>query len=815
MLTQPDDNAVGTIEEAIVLDDAASGMAFSSDADAGRTRADLEASASGDDALPSEADADHVSEPDATQRATAANASTETGLREQLSAEPASQSSSHPLHASEPNHAASSDTPDGHLSRILGYGSPDGLLTGPTATSSPTTAEPTTQSTTVAPTSSPDTTEVTAKPTTAAEPTTTAKPTTAKPTTTAEPATTVTTAAEQAAPANSDADASTSKGQNNGRRNGQDNGRKVGQNKDQSGSSPTVAAKPERPGKTKKPSTTEAVVNNPLRQEPTTTESSPATSGEPATTTTMLVAAASTTTTTVGTTVSSTTVQDVVTTLSTLVTTTLLEEIATTTQQSTSSSSTTSSSTTASPTTASTSQPPTTSPTTAPPTTSNGGSNAPSNGGTGNGTCSPGAGAGVFRTSGTDILDPCGNQFVGGGFNAAYNMFDFPYVYQGTDNGVFDVWLNDSSNGGYFPGGGVSSGQVWDPTSSSHVDLPDRYYAINGAATPNVAQPNNHWNQRFVRVNLVSQGEGGSPTVSETLTAAIPDVYEGINYGVVQMIEAHDLTGQNITATGAWNDPGSSFSGSFGNVVRFVDGLVDEFGVGNAGGANARQEGYVWFNPTNEPWGNSHVNGCPPGAFFDTQTFWIERIRNHHSAENIIVIDASEWGQDLRAMAKGCYDSWWQSLKSHSSGDLTRNLVLSWHAYGSRIDGGYEAYTYSSMDADLAAATAKFPLLVGEYGEPAGTGVDFAGPYQWNQAAVSLLLTDNSGPALADKYDLLMGVWHATGDSSYGHIFKIVRGPSAQTLDGKATPFWDIQSANDPRLENLGRHHWNYSHRNG
>ncbi len=799
VLTQPENQASLTTEEAVVLDDAASGLAFATDTE--RSRADL-ALAKGAELEPSD-EIDGSDDEATSDRARPQGESDTSGGSDQTMA--VQGSTAHPTQSFPAQPDYQTGTTDGHLSQVIDFGGLSGLSTaGVTQPNEPTASKPTT--TTAKPTT---TAEPTAKPTTTASSTTapsTTAPSTTAPSTTAPSTTAPSTTADgsESQPSTS-AQTERSVAQRDGNKTnnktnkgqGDNNGKKTGQSED--------GDKPKK--------------NKPVAGKPTTTGLAAKESKEPATTTTVLATAAATTTTTMSTTISSTTVQDVVTTLSTLATTTLVEQLTTSPSTSalpsTSSTSTAdASSSTTSTTTSTTNSTTTTSPSTTtstPPSSSTSGSG----GGSSGGSCSPGSAGGVFRTSGTDILNPCGRLFVGGGFNVAYNMFDYPYVYQGTDNGVFDVWLTDPGNGGYYPGGGVSSGRVWDPTSGSQVDLPDRYYAVNGSATPGVSQPNDHWNQKFLRVNLVSQGEGGSPNVSDTLATAVPDIYEGINYGVVQMIEAHDLTGQNISATGSWNDTGSSFSGSFGNVVRLIDGLVDEFGVGNSGGGSARQEGYVWFNPTNEPWGNSHVNGCPPAAFFDTQTFWIQRIRNYHNAENVIVIDASEWGQDLRAMAKGCYDSWWQSLKNHSSGDLTRNLVMSWHAYGSRIDGGYEGYTYATMDADLASATAKFPLLVGEYGEPAGSGVNFAGPYEWNQTAVSLLLTDGSGPALADKYDLLMGVWHATGDSSYGHIFKIVRGPSAQTLDGKATPFWDIESGGDSRLENLGRRHWNYSHRNG
>jgi len=446
----------------------------------------------------------------------------------------------------------------------------------------------------------------------------------------------------------------------------------------------------------------------------------------------------------------------------------------------------------------------------------------------------PPGNCGEFTTSGSKIINPCGNEFFGAGMNAAFNLLSGPFVFQGLHNGegpcagAFDIWPGQTNyhNGTEcFPGGGVNTSDVWSPQANGIVTVPDRYYAMNGHLSQNaieagIRQPADHWHQNILRANLVCDGQDGSPGPTDILAVAIPAIQEALDAGMVVSPEVHDLTQDNATPTAAWNAPTNAFSGEFGCVVNLVDGLVDAFKTdGNATGQgnDPVKQGYVWFDPTNEPWDGTSVGGCPGQDYFSTQTFWIERIRNYHNAENIIIINLHNWGQSLNLLANGCYDAWWTSLKNHSSGDLTRNVVLSWHNYGSQH--GVGGYTYAQMDAQLNTVLNTgtpggytYPVTVGEYGVAVVPGAGNAGLHENNKNGFEFMMTNIHGPALADKYNIHPMVWNATGDSGFWVSYKLTRGPAAATNDGLAIPFWDIESGNDSYLEPLGAAHWKLSH---
>lgn len=467
----------------------------------------------------------------------------------------------------------------------------------------------------------------------------------------------------------------------------------------------------------------------------------------------------------------------------------------------------------------------------------------------GGSTPTPPSAAGEFKTDGADILWPNGDVFYGAGMNVAFNVLTgtisgtpvcFPFVFSGFQfngspyDGAFDTAaVSGLSN--VYPGGGVNSSRspntkgttpaIYDSYAGGIIDLEDRYYAINGTVTPWAAAhgrtaPPDHWHQNLIRPTLVSKGSPTPPTTTDIINSAVPSIQEALDAGVVCCPEIHDLTGDNNIPGAAYNAPASSFSGDFGSTVTFWDAIATQFktngsGTG-AGTANARA-GYLWFDPTNEPWNNSAITGgAPPQAYFDTQTFWIKRFRLHHGAENIIVINLSEYGQNLYGVAQGHYDAWWATLQSDPSGDLTRNVVLSWHAYGARGNAqtspAWSVYDYNTMDTDIAAVKAKgYPLVIGEYGMAVG-GAGNAGPHFTNVNAVEYLTTNIHGQPLADKYNLCPTVWHATGDAIGNHYYKLVRGPSLDTNDSLSTPFWRISSGSDTRLELLGQRHWNISH---
>ncbi len=438
-----------------------------------------------------------------------------------------------------------------------------------------------------------------------------------------------------------------------------------------------------------------------------------------------------------------------------------------------------------------------------------------------------------FTTNGSKIINPCGTEFFGVGMNAAFNVLAGPFIFQALDNrpgpcnSAFDIWpgQNNFQNGTEcYPGGGVNTFDVWSPQLNSVTTVPDRYYAMNGTLTQSainagITQPADHWHQNILRANIICEGAPTPPGPSDIIAATIPAIQEALDAGMVVMADMHSTTAQNLTPNAAWNAPTSSFSGKFGCSIEVFDAIVTQFKTdGNATGQgnDPVKQGYVWLEPSNEPWDGAS-GFCPSQDYLNTQTFFIRRIRNYHNAENIIVIDMHNWAQSLNSLAGGCYDSWWTSLKNHPSGDLTRNVVLSWHNYGAQAAGG--SYTYADMDNQLntilntgTPGGYTYPIIVGEYGQAAQPGTGNAGPDQWNRNGFEYMMTNIHGQALADKYNINPIVWNASGDASNWTLYKLTRGPAAATNDGLGIPFWDIESGSDPYLEPMGVAHWNISH---
>ncbi len=426
---------------------------------------------------------------------------------------------------------------------------------------------------------------------------------------------------------------------------------------------------------------------------------------------------------------------------------------------------------------------------------------------------------GAFRTEGSQIINPAGNVFYGAGMNAAINVTtDNPFVFEGADGNEVDIWPglpNETAAVTYYPGGGINSYEKYSPVSTSNLNLPDRYYAMNGtltngAAAFGVVQPADNWAQTMVRVPLNSEGAGSVPSTETLLPEVKAALTEVVNVGgLIAMPVLFDLGDADTSPTGNWNDPPASFTGTWERVITMYDGIVEEFGIDGSGGETNVDKGYVWFNPLDKP----YTTGATT-AYLDMCKFWIERIRNYHGVENIIALDLPDYGQGLGRVVDGDFDTWWTDLQNHSSGDLTRNLVLSWHAFGYNTVTAAD-YTYADMDSHINTVlnTKGYPLVIGRYGQLAQSGLTAPfGTDSANRAAVQHLMTDNNGQALAKKYNVNPCVWSATGDSATVKRYKLVQGATAATDDNLGIPFWDIEDGADALLEELGTVHWDVSH---
>ena len=140
--------------------------------------------------------------------------------------------------------------------------------------------------------------------------------------------------------------------------------------------------------------------------------------------------------------------------------------------------------------------------------------------------------------------------------NVAFNLLPGPFIFQGVDNrqgdchAAFDIWPGQTNfhNGlECFPGGGINTFDVWSPQLNSFTTIPDRYYALNGNLSQNainlgISPPADNWRQSIMRINLVCEGQGGSPSSSDILEVTITAIQEGIDAGMVMMPEIHNLS---------------------------------------------------------------------------------------------------------------------------------------------------------------------------------------------------------------------------------------------------------------------------------
>lgn len=435
---------------------------------------------------------------------------------------------------------------------------------------------------------------------------------------------------------------------------------------------------------------------------------------------------------------------------------------------------------------------------------------------------------GGVTESTSQIITPCDTIYYGAGINSAVNTTTYPFTYSGGYNDEFDVWDGDV-NAGEYPGGGINSKTVWSPSSNANVTIPNRYYAINNTslAPAGITQPGTHWHQNHVRFNLTANGSGNTPTAATQIPHVQAALTEGADLGTVMIASIMEFTGADPAAiTQNYDDPITSFTTStdLGAAVEMCDGVVTHTKTDYSSLTTNTEKGYVWYEFTNEPFTADGNNNQP---YFDWMTWWIKRIRLHHGAENIIVVNLAGWGQDLAGLAAGYYDTWWNDLAIDPSGDLTRNIVFDWHAYGAdTVRPG--SYTYANMDTDLntVIVTKQYPLIVGEYGQTAAVGSPYAaGVDADNRNAVNYLMTDTSGSGggveLALKYNIHPTVWSATGDTTENHWFKLTQGadlanptgPLVPGVDGLSIPFWDIllPTVDQSKLEPLGQFHVNVS----
>lgn len=205
-------------------------------------------------------------------------------------------------------------------------------------------------------------------------------------------------------------------------------------------------------------------------------------------------------------------------------------------------------------------------------------------------------------------------------------------------------------------------------------------------------------------------------------------VREYTGKGLVVMLEAHDNTRDAPDKQAMINE-------------------LDEFWKAMA--AKYRDNTRVWFNLVNEP-----------EFISDEWVSFADRLATtirSQGAQNIIVVDAPGWGQDIGPSfdpnSRFAYEpSMFPALMSRFS-----NIVLAQHNYGA-----YELYTtaekYSAYLDTLAAAG--IPMVSGEFGYTYD-GSSTAGGYKYNHLGGNVVFDVNPGRGIGILW------WHATNDDHY------------------------------------------------
>lgn len=219
-----------------------------------------------------------------------------------------------------------------------------------------------------------------------------------------------------------------------------------------------------------------------------------------------------------------------------------------------------------------------------------------------------------------------------------------------------------------------------------------------------------HWNMNTVRLvayvtdrnswaqRAKTTGYNGKPaglaSVVEIMREAI-DMYRA--NGIVAMPEAHDFT----TAMGG-TETQAQIDGWFAQVKEWWIELAKLY----------KNDDGVWFNLLNEP---AFINA----EYHDKQLELARAIRAI-APNNIIVIDAPRWGQDIPTTGQTLgYDP---AMVPDIQAKIGGNLVYSMHHYGSN-NGWYGTEQSFNTYMDKVQ-TAGLPLLIGEIGWPRAQGWD-------------------------------------------------------------------------------------------
>ena len=298
---------------------------------------------------------------------------------------------------------------------------------------------------------------------------------------------------------------------------------------------------------------------------------------------------------------------------------------------------------------------------------------------------------GRFTIVGRDIVDPAGNKFypIGANVSVRQGQYETGYTFN------------------------------WNGTATGH--------AADAKA----------WGWNIVRANLICVPPG-TPTAAELNAGIDAFIQEYTAAGIVVMVDCHDVTGADLSASSA----------RIQALYPFWDRLATKW----------RDNPYVWFNMFNEP-----QSGSSPAEINNWMTLQqsaLARLRAI-APNNVFVADIPRYGQGVETFTGP------NSITRLGAGQC--NVLYSWHAYGALGDNGTfgdfadysdeAASRVNHRDALQYLKAHNIPVVIGELGDPLTLDEGTAGLPIWNRIGARAVMD------YAPDAGIGMLWWHATGDS--------------------------------------------------
>ena len=263
--------------------------------------------------------------------------------------------------------------------------------------------------------------------------------------------------------------------------------------------------------------------------------------------------------------------------------------------------------------------------------------------------------------------------------------------------------LNANTDNGNFQ---IVGSKIIDPDGKEFiprgVNVQGMKWVWPGDIVPQADQIINAWNFNFVRVNCrlydgYWQGQNVSANAAYQTIASMQAIVDAFTpHKVVVNFEFHDRTGSYYTG-------------------EDLEDLKDAYReMSDRWGDNP----YVWFNIMNEPGGSS----ADLNQWVNMHREVIEVIRDEKEANNVIVVDAHYWGQDVGAWNTNPVPEGNSSILSRGKdlidfNDKTyENIMFSFHVYDQWNRGTPEQMEFKMDDYITRVKEKGLALMIGEFG---------------------------------------------------------------------------------------------------